>query len=169
MKVSSILLSVLILFSSCMSTTMIQTQPPGADIYIDGVKTGKTPQRMTNDKTILECTKIKMEKEGYETLNTEICRNEEVDPGPIIAGLLVWFPFLWAMKYHPEHFYVLQESQSEQKNIIEDKPENNKEQKKSIDTKTKYELLRELKQLFDDGVITKEEYEKEKKGLLEPK
>ena len=36
-------------------------------------------------------------------------------------------------------------------------------------TKSKTEILRELKQLFDDGVLTQEEYEKEKAKVLESK
>ena len=36
-------------------------------------------------------------------------------------------------------------------------------------TKSKAEILRELKQLFDDGVLTQEEYEKEKAKVLESK
>ena len=34
-------------------------------------------------------------------------------------------------------------------------------------TKSKTEVLRELKQLLDEGILTQEEYEKEKAKLLE--
>lgn len=169
MKTISIFLSILILFSSCMSTTMIQTQPPGADVYIDGIKAGKTPQQMTNDKTILECTSIRIEKEGYETINTEICRTEDIDVGPILAGFFIWFPFLWAMKYYPEHSYKLEVGNGS--NDFEEPANNNSNIQINSKTKNnatpKYDKLRELKALFDDGIITKEEFEKEKKKILD--
>jgi len=163
MKTIGILLSALILFSSCMSTTMIQTQPPGADIYIDGVKVGQSPQEMTNDKTVIECTEVKIEKEGYETINTTICRNEEIDFGPILAGFFIWVPFLWAMKYEPVHSYDLQVASND--NAVNEDSNSNVKSNKS--TTTKYKQLRELKALLDDGIITKEEYEKEKKKILD--
>ena len=165
MRTLSIFLSILILFSSCMSTTMIQTQPSGADVYLDGVKAGKSPQQMTNDKTIIECTNIRIEKEGYETINTEICRNEEIDMGPIIAGLFIWLPFLWAMKYEPVHSYELQVA--DENSEVEKQQSNNSNVKVKKDSTTKYEKLRELKALLDDGIITQEEFEKEKKKILD--
>ena len=150
-----------------MSTTIIRTEPLGTDVYLDGVNVGKSPQPMTNDKTVLECTNIKLEKEGYETINTSICRTEEVDVGPVIAGLFVWFPFLWAMKYHPEHFYTLNEKQEKGSVNSDEKTIKTNEPKSLNDTKTKYELIRELKKLLDEGAITQEEFDKEKKKILE--
>ena len=47
-------------------------------------------------------------------------------------------------------------------------PEENKEPL-NAPSKTKAEMLRELKQLLDEGVLTQEEYEKEKAKVLEMK
>ena len=165
MKILSVLMALIVLLSSCASTTLISTEPSGATLYIDGVKVGETPLPMTNTKTVLECSSITIEKEGYRTVNTTICRSEEIDPVPIIGGFLFIFPFLWAMKYYPEHNYTLQQV----KNVEEVKSDNNTnvEKKQTTDTKTKYELLRELKQLLDDGIITQQEFEKEKKRILD--
>ena len=46
------------------------------------------------------------------------------------------------------------------------KPEEKDKELKNATAKSKTEILRELKQLFDDGVLTQEEYEKEKAKLL---
>jgi len=47
---------------------------------------------------------------------------------------------------------------------------NNKEKSDNkIKTDNKYEKLRELKSLFDDGVITQEEFDVEKNKLLDKK
>jgi len=50
---------------------------------------------------------IKLEKDGYEPLNTMISRDERVDVGAIIGGLFVLVPFLWTMQYNPQHSYEL--------------------------------------------------------------
>ena len=46
------------------------------------------------------------------------------------------------------------------------KPEEQNKEPLDAPTKSKAEILRELKQLFDDGVLTQEEYEKEKAKVL---
>ena len=46
------------------------------------------------------------------------------------------------------------------------KPEEKNKEPLDAPTKSKAEILRELKQLFDDGVLTQEEYEKEKAKVL---
>ena len=98
---------------------------------------------------------------GTRTLDTAISRNEEVDAGAIIGGLFVWIPFLWVMKYKPIHAYELVPSLvSPQNNIT---PGNKIE---TIIIKSKADRLRELKQLFDDKILTQEEYEKEKAKIL---
>ncbi len=104
---------------------------------------------------------IRLEKEGYESFNTNICRNEEADVGAIIGGVFLLVPFLWTMKYKPTHTYELITSSDNQEEF-EIEPE-----KTNKTTKSKADRLREIKQLLDEGVLTQEEYEKEKKKILE--
>lgn len=47
------------------------------------------------------------------------------------------------------------------------KPEEKDKEPSNSPTKSKTEILRELKQLLDDGILTQEEYEKEKAKVLE--
>lgn len=52
-------------------------------------------------------TDIRLEKDGYETLNTTLSRNERADVGAIVGGIFFIFPFLWTMKYNLVHTYEL--------------------------------------------------------------
>ena len=158
LKIASIILAGTVLLSSCASTTMIQSTPSGAKLYLDGENVGKTPYSHTDTKIVGSTTTVKLKKEGYETFNTSFSRNEQADVGAIIGGLFVWVPFLWTMKYKPTHSYELSPLLDSQPTISSEKEQN---------TKSKTDRLRELKELLDENVITQEEFEKEKKKILE--
>ena len=64
------------------------------------------------------------------------------------------------MKYKPTHTYELTPSSYNEKPLIKIQPQ-------QIETQSKADRLRELKQLLDENVINQEEYEKEKKKILE--
>jgi hypothetical protein len=155
-----------IFLSSCSSTTMIESKPPGAKVYLNGMSVGKTPYRHSDTKIVGSSTSVKLELEGYETLNTSFSRDEAADVGAIIGGLFVLVPFLWTMKYEPVHFYELVSKSdsgvSENIEVVTDT-----KIKSSQKNQTKAEKLRELKQLLDEKIITQEEFEKEKKKILD--
>jgi len=158
-KVASIILAGTILFSSCASKTMIQSTPSGAKVYLDGEKVGETPYSHKDTKIVWSTTTVRLKKEGYETFNTSFSRNEKVDVLAVIGGVLVLVPFFWTMKYKPTRTYELSPIlNNSQPTILLDKKQN---------VKLKADRLRELKKLFDDKIITQEEYEKEKKKILD--
>ena len=160
-KTVSLFLAAAILLSSCASTTMIQSNPSGAKLYLNGETVGKTPYTHTDTKIVGSTTTVSLKKEGYETLNTSFSRDEEVDVGAIIGGIFVLVPFLWTMKYKPTHTYELSPSfDNNQTTILKENPQ---------DTESKADRLREIKQLFDEKILTEEEYEKEKKKILNEK
>jgi len=159
-KMILLLLAGSVLLTSCASTTMIQSNPSGAKVYLNGEPVGTTPYTHRDTKIVGSTTTVKLEKEGYAPLNTSFSRDEEVDVGAIIGGVFVLVPFLWTMKYKPTHTYELTTSSGSEQPIIKTNPQQNQ-------TKSKADRLRELKQLLDEKVITQEEYEKEKKKILE--
>jgi hypothetical protein len=139
---------------------MIQSTPSGAKVYVDGQPVGSTPYTHRDTKIVGSTTTVKLEKEGYEPLNTSFSRSEQADVGAIIGGIFVFVPFLWVMKYNPTHTYELTPSSGNEQSPI-------KKQSLQNQTKSKVERLRELNQLVVEKVITQEEYEKEKKKILE--
>lgn len=158
-KTISIILACAILFSSCSSTTLIQSRPSGANLYLNDEFVGTTPYTHTDTKIVGSTTIVLLEKEGFEPFHTSFSRNEEADAGAIIGGILFLFPFLWTMKYKPSRIYELRPEYGFQSPEIMQDQQNQ--------TKSKTERLRELKQLLDEDLITKEEYERARKKILE--
>jgi ABC-type metal ion transport system substrate-binding protein len=161
-KAIAFLLAGFIFFTSCTSYTTIQSVPD-AKLWIDDVPVGTTPYEHSDTKIVGSRTRVKLEKEGYETLNTSFSRDEQLDTGALIAGIFLTVPFLWIMKYNPVRVYELQPIDPA-KHITENQIAENKE---LVISKSKAERIRELKQLEDEGLISKEEFEKGKKKILD--
>lgn len=164
-KAAAVLLSVVILFSSCASSTMIQSIPSGASVYIDGEPAGTTPYRYTDKKIVGSETRIELVMDGYEPYQAFISRSEEPDVGAIIGGLFFFVPFLWTMGYKPTHTYELfpmnhstPDSRVLPGSVGTEIPAVNK---------TKAERLAELKDLLEQGLITEKDYENQKQRILE--
>ncbi len=107
LKAAAVLMSAIIFLSSCASTTMINSVPSGAKVYLNGESVGTTPYQHTDTKIIFSSTAVTLEKEGYEKLNTNLTRSEEPDAGPIIGGIFIWPLWLWALKYKATRTYEL--------------------------------------------------------------
>lgn len=154
----------LILLESCSSYTVIQSNPSGAKLYLNESAVGVTPYRHSDTKIVGSRTEVRLEKEGYEPLRTSFARNEQADVGAIIGGVFFLFPFLWTMKYAPSRTYDLTPVSGTQRPArVSPMPLAND----AAVTTPKATRLRELKKLMDDGIITKQEYEKEKKKVLD--
>lgn len=156
-----------VLFTSCSSTTVINSIPPGAKVYLNGMPVGKTPYNHTDTKIVGSTTSLKLELEGYETLNTSFSRDETADVGAIIGGLFFLVPFLWTMKYNPVHMYELEVASGNQqaKNFKLTQTPDTKNPSEPASSKA--DKLRELKKLLDEKIITQEEFDNEKKKILE--
>jgi len=148
-----------ILLASCSSKTLIQSNPTGAKVYLNGEAVGTTPYSHEDTKIVGSTTTVKLEKDGYEPFSAAFARNEKADVGAIIGGVFVLFPFLWTMKYKPERTYDLVKIANAPTPIV-------LENSNQGEVKTKENRLRELKKLFDEKLITQEEYDLEKKKVL---
>ena len=107
LRTASVILAFSVLFASCSSTTLIQTNPSGAKVYMNEEYKGVTPLSYSDTKIVGSTSSVRLELEGYESLNTVLSRNEAADVGAIIGGVFFLFPFLWTMKYNPVHTYEL--------------------------------------------------------------
>jgi hypothetical protein len=96
-----------LLFAGCSSTTLIKTDPPGAALYIDGVKQGVTPYSYSDSSTFFTPSRdIVLKKEGYKNLSAAI-RKSEVTAGTICRSLL-GVPVLWITIYPEEYNFELE-------------------------------------------------------------
>lgn len=112
LRFTAVLLAGVIFMASCSSSTMIQSTPDNAKLYLNGESVGSTPYRHTDKSIVGSTNEVRLEKEGYETFITSFSRDEEVDVGAIIGGIFFLFPFLWTMKYKPTHTYEMKPLQS---------------------------------------------------------
>ncbi len=163
-QLTAILLATVILFASCSSTTMIQSIPSGAKVYIDGQPVGTTPYRHSDTKIVGSLTNVELQMEGFEPYYASFSRSEQADVGAIVGGIFFLVPFLWTMGYNPTHTYELYPATSAGQVTLATpiQPANQGNQGKST-----ADRLSELKNLLDQGLITNEDYEIQKKRILE--
>jgi len=152
----------LFMLSGCSSTTLIKSVPSGAKVYLNGKYKGETPYAHTDEDIIFSRTNVKITKEGYEDYYTFFSRDEEIDPGPAICGFFFIPSWLWAFKYDEERTYQLIPYDN---SVIDSIYDYNQSSPTQIITKS--DELRELKKLLDEGILTQEEFEAEKKKILE--
>lgn len=107
MKKLVISLTLAAFITGCSSTTLIKSEPSGARLYLNGEKVGTTPYTHTDTKIIGSVNTVVLKKEGYQDFSAVFARNENVNVGAIIGGVLVLFPFLWAMDYKPVYSYEM--------------------------------------------------------------
>lgn len=107
LRATTLFLALAIFFCSCSSTTVIQSMPSEAKVYLDGEFVGTTPYRHSDTKIVGSSTQVTLEKEGYQDFNTIFARDEKLDVGALIGGLFVLVPFLWVMKYKPTRMYEM--------------------------------------------------------------
>ena len=174
-KTIPVLLSGTILISSCSSSTLISSQPAGAKLYVNGQYAGITPYQYSDTKIVGSTTDLRLEKDGFEPVRVPLISNERADAGAIVGGIFLLFPFLWTMKYDPEHTYELRTANSNGQPVTTPSTFVNTQSSgasapaaaQSVGVKSRADRLRENKRLYDEKVLTEKEYEAEKKKILD--
>ena len=104
------------MMSACVSTTVLKSSPPGAKFYADGHYLGEGPVTYSDKKTSLSQTLIEIKKEGYADKTVILKRNEELNVGALVGGILLaptvvgLLFFLWITDYSPAHSYDLEKA-----------------------------------------------------------
>ncbi|HET9136697.1 MAG TPA: PEGA domain-containing protein [Candidatus Kapabacteria bacterium] len=164
----------LIFLSSCSSTTVIHSRPEGAKLYMDHEYMGMTPYTYSDTKIVGSSTSIRLVMDGYDTFEGVLVRSERPDVGAIIGGIFVFVPFLWVMQYNPYHTYDLFPAGTSQQPPPQTIPQTAPppptppQQGQSL-SNDQLDRLQKLKKLYDDKVLTKEEFEREKQKILDQK
>jgi hypothetical protein len=108
-RVITVAVLIVFLLSSCVTHTnvTIDTDPEGADVYVDGRPIGESPadQRLSN--AIWNSPRVRVEMDGYETINSEV--RKELKGVNLAIGLLLWWPaLLWVHGPVENQFFNLQ-------------------------------------------------------------
>lgn len=145
----------MLLISACESTTLIQSTPHGAMVYVNGQKVGSTPYLYRDEKVVFSKTPIRLEHPGYETLQFVLCRNEQPEAGPIVGAFFTsGITLLWGLGYYPDRTFDL-------------KPlENKSPVLREGELKAMASELKVIKDLYDQGILSAEEYAVQKKRIL---
>ncbi len=167
----TVFLFTMLLTFGCTSTTLITSNVPDAEVYIKRKYVGTTPYSYSSNKVSGSETKLRLKKEGYETLDTIFIRNEEVDKGNIGVSTFLVVPLFFTKKYKDEHHYILKPKAGIQIPLKPDevtRPISNKaESMEKVELKTKAERISELIQQKENGEISQEEFDLKKQQILE--
>jgi len=171
------------LFTGTTQSVTIDSQPQGANIVIDGQFIGTTPARVRLNRdlnAIFDDGKyIRLEKDGY--VPDGYILGADIEP---FSVLNMFIPFFWAvdgvtgalMKYDSDYYNFLlmpydadpsynnNQSYSSQSNPPQTQQNN---QQETVDEVDNYEKLMKLVDLYEEGLITKEEFEAEKAKIFE--
>ncbi|MBO0947024.1 PEGA domain-containing protein [Fibrella forsythiae] len=171
----SLLTAGIVLLGSCTSSTVITSQPAGAKLYVNGQYKGTTPYQYSDTKIVGSTTDLRLEKEGFEPFQVPLVRNERADAGAIVGGVFLLFPFLWTMKYDPDHTYQLRPLNGIDQPVSTPPASTaaplygvpNTPATQATSSTSKADRLREIKKLYDEKILTEKEYEAEKKKILD--
>ena len=101
------MLAILSILSGCASMTQIHSKPEGATVYIDNLSKGTTPLEYSDTAIAGTEKPIRLEKDGFKTLDTVI-RKDKFQVGPMIGGILILFPFVWILGYPDTYEFELE-------------------------------------------------------------
>ena len=79
-----------ILSLGCSKHVLITSDPPGADLHVEGILRGKTPQTLTLPTHTFAQTSIRLSKEGYHAVAATL-RATQVNEGLVVAGVVLLF------------------------------------------------------------------------------
>ena len=108
----SLALVALTLFSSCASSVKITSSPSGVDVYADGFYVGQTPMRHKDAKPTGTTLSLKLEKEGYDTFETEITKDARLNVKALLGSMFI-VPLGWILAYPKARHFVLKSNANE--------------------------------------------------------
>ena len=95
------LLVVLLAVSGCSTLVLIETDPPGAEVVLDGRYLGESPVERKLSNAVWEDYRVEIRMDGYRTTRARL--DKEIKPGPAIGGFFFAWP-MWLWAYGPEPY-----------------------------------------------------------------
>ncbi len=150
----------IVILSSCLSTTRIESIPSNAKLYINGEFVGNTPYTYSDKKISGSRQEVKLVKDGFEPYIDEFSRNQKLEPNALYFGVFL-VPLFWLKEYDEVQTFDLNTAG---KKI----PEPQMLLERTVDSgPNPDELLRDLQFRYDNKFIDKKTYDREKKRILE--
>jgi len=106
LNIVCVALAACFMLASCASSVRISSSPSQADVYADGHYIGQTPVRHRDAKVSGTNLNLRLEKEGYEVLETQISKDARIN-GRALLGSMFVIPLAWILAYPRSRNYVL--------------------------------------------------------------
>ncbi len=90
-----------------MSHVLINTEPQGAEVYVDGTYVGQAPVQYGDNAIVGTSHRVEVRMEGYHPTYAEFRRSGNVNAGALIGGFCCWPIWLWVVDYPPVLLYRL--------------------------------------------------------------
>jgi hypothetical protein len=99
------------LLSGCVMNTMvtIDSQPQGAEVFIDGKPVGETPTQTRLSNAAWEDPIVRLTKEGHRTVVDDLDKEIKIFNG--IVGFFWWPTWLWVWGPDNIQYYYLAEEE----------------------------------------------------------
>ena len=157
----AVLFAGIFLFSRCDSTTKFTSNPPNAHVLVNEKYIGKTPikyKRTVSNSTVFN---VRISHPEYEKIDTSFVKEGNINLANRIFGYLFIFPLEFDRNFKKQYHFVLRP-----KTRSDEQPENLKEEIPGQQETTKAQKLRQLLKDYNEGKISRLEFEAQKKIIL---
>jgi hypothetical protein len=141
---------------SCSSSTVIDSHPQGAKVFVDGSYLGFTPYTYSDTKVVGSRTSLKLSLDGYRDFYTAIHRDQQLNVGALIGGFFLIVPWAWMMDYRSGYTFELTKATAADEVANQ---EYNPNSPSLVPLSLERKLL-QLKKMYDDSLINRSEYDK---------
>jgi uncharacterized protein YceK len=165
MKKITIFFTIIIL-AGCASTTYIKTIPSGAKVYENGTLKGFTPHMHWDRESGKASRTFTLQKEGYKDKVITI-KKTDFNPFRLIGPPILALP--WVHDYPAEYIYELEKSEqlTSKETLRNDTNIDTSDKQKTPDSTRYNEMLRELRDLKNEGLLTDEEYKRKRQEIID--
>ena len=87
------MIALIVAVVGCSTMVRIETEPSGADVYVNDVKIGKSPVEQEYSNFVGNEYYVRIERKGYRTIRTKL--DKEFKVGALVGGLFIWPIWLW--------------------------------------------------------------------------
>ena len=87
------MIALIVAVVGCSTMVRIETEPSGADVYVNDVKIGKSPVEQEYSNFVGNQYYVRIERKGYRTIRTKL--DKEFKVGAFVGGLFIWPIWLW--------------------------------------------------------------------------
>ncbi|MGB3976443.1 MAG: PEGA domain-containing protein [bacterium] len=110
MLLPSVILMSVVFLAGCASITTINSNPSGAELWLDGMRMGTTPYTHSDTDISFSSKTVQLRLAGYRDFTGAIKRDKVNTQNAILSFLCFWPTLLWSWEYPPSYTFDLQKN-----------------------------------------------------------